>query len=55
MNLINKLINKISINPAYTTNKCSQKYLISFTKMQIWNLFKRNIYIYIYKHPGHKK
>ena len=26
MNLINKLINKILINPAYTTNNCSQNF-----------------------------
>ena len=48
MNLIKKLINKILINPAYTTNKCSQKSDF-FTIMQIWNLFETiNIYIYIY-------
>jgi hypothetical protein len=43
MNLINKLINKILINPAYTTNKCSQKS----------DFFHNNanlefVYIYIY-------
>ena len=41
MNLINKLINKILINPAYTTNKCSQKSDF-FTIMQIWNLFEKD-------------
>jgi len=48
MNLINKLINKILITPAYTTNKCSKKSDF-LTIMQIWNLFETiNIYIYIY-------
>jgi hypothetical protein len=47
MHLINKLINKILINPAYTTNKCSQKSIFFHNNANlefVWN----NIYIYIY-------